>query len=77
MYAILEIDRWQSRCSACGHAADPDEVQHLHVIGWGGTTLGCGAEFVAMRATYRDGTGTEREQCQALRPDLPYVVEAW
>lgn len=60
MEATLIIERWDSKCSACGGNADPNETHHIH----GGRksmwdpdsslaqTNGCGAEFTSIEYPY-------------------------
>ena len=50
--AVLEIGRFESKCSACGKGAVPEEDAHLTEIGWGGTKAGCGAVYVRKVFTY-------------------------
>jgi len=71
-HAILTINLYSSRCNGCGLGADPEETHHLTVLQYAPDPVaGCGAKFIGMTSDYLG----ERESCEEMRPDLPWVGE--
>lgn len=68
--AVLFINRWDSRCGACGRGASPREMSHHTVLSYAGPSEGCGAYFEALSSDYAGDA--IREAAQKLRPDLPW-----
>ena len=70
---VLWVDRWSSRCGACGRSADPKQETHAVQLGYGpeNGSPGCGARFEAIASEFV-GAGVD-EAVRAMRPDLPYL----
>jgi len=70
--ATLIINRSSSKCSVCGKGADPNDKQHIKVLGYGDNLgEGCGVTWTHVRTDYV-GPHVE-EATREMRPDLIFV----
>lgn len=71
--AILQIDRWASKCLNCDRGADPREKFHTTALGYGidSDDRGCGAEFTEVTSSYI--SPVMKEHIEDMRPDLLFV----
>lgn len=69
--AKLIINRFDSRCAACGKGADPFETTHNSIVTYGSLNglPGCGAYFTHVTSHYIG----MRDVVQSLRPDLEWI----
>lgn len=63
----LVINRFESKCGACGQPADPGEKGHIHQLGYQ-PGEGCGFTWVYVTSDY---TNME-EAVTEMRPDLEW-----
>lgn len=64
----LIINRFDSRCAACGKPANPYAITHDKVHGWGQDEDGCGVKWTHVTTHYWGRDMSQR--VRAMRPDL-------
>lgn len=70
--STLIVNRSESRCGDCGRGADPHELSHDTVLGYGGPYgPGCGVVWDSVASDY---VGMHMQEITAnMRPDLTWV----
>lgn len=71
---VLIIGGWRSWCGDCGRDADPFEMAHRRVLGYGTDAVqpGCGATWTKVRCEHV-GIPQANAAVRAMRPDLQWV----
>jgi hypothetical protein len=71
MKTALVINRFDSKCGACGGGANPNEEAHVtQLAGYTGrqTSRGCGVVWQYVTSDYIEG----EEWCRRMKPDLEF-----